>query len=278
MKEAIDSIKVYLNQINQYNLLTIEEELELAKRVAAGNLNARDALINANLRLVVSIAKKYYEQTGISFLDLIQEGNIGLIKAVEKFDYTKGYKFSTYATYWIKQYISRAIAEQSRTIRIPVHMAEIVNKIAKTYRELTQELDREPSIEEVAKKVNLPLDKVKDVYEIQKSMISLDNTVVEEEDTTIGDLIADENTISPLASIIKEENKNIILDILNTLSPKEKEVIILRFGLEDNCPKTLEEIGEVFGVTRERIRQIEEKAFRKLRNPVRCNKLRECLN
>ena len=272
-----DSVKLYMRQISQYNLLIFDEEIQLAKKIAAGDNEAKTALVNANLRLVVSIAKRYHGHAGMTFLDIIQEGNLGLMKAAEKFDHTKGYKFSTYATYWIKQSISRAVAEQSRTIRIPVHMLEVANKVAKVHKQLTQILGREPSVEEIAEEMEIPVDKIKTVYEMQRDTLSLDSKVNDEDDANIGDLVADNHAVSPLAACIQEDNKNMILNILATLSPREKEVMVLRFGLEDDQPKTLEEIGSVFGVTRERIRQIEAKALRKLRNPIRSKMLKECL-
>ena len=272
-----DSVKIYMRQISQYNLLTFDEEIQLAEKIAAGDNEAKQSLVNANLRLVVSIAKKYHGHAGMSFLDIIQEGNIGLMKAADKFDHTKGYKFSTYATYWIKQAISRAVAEQSRTIRIPVHMLELANKMAKAHKQLTQVFGREPSVDEIAEEMGLPVDKIKNLYEMQRDTLSLDCKVNDEDDVNIGDLVADNHATSPLASAIQEDNKNMLLGVLDTLSPREKEVMVLRFGLEDDQPKTLEEIGSVFGVTRERIRQIEAKALRKLRNPIRSKMLRECL-
>ena len=272
-----DSVKIYMRQISQYNLLTFDEEIQLAEKIAAGDSEAKNTLVNANLRLVVSIAKKYHGHAGMTFLDIIQEGNLGLMKAAEKFDHTKGYKFSTYATYWIKQAISRAVAEQSRTIRIPVHMLELANKMAKTHKQLTQVFGREPSVDEIAEEMGLPVDKIKNLYEMQRDTLSLDCKVNDEDDANIGDLVADNHAVSPLASAIQDDNKNMLLDVLGTLSPREKEVMVLRFGLEDDQPKTLEEIGSVFGVTRERIRQIEAKALRKLRNPIRSKMLRECL-
>ena len=272
-----DSVKIYMRQISQYNLLTFDEEIELSKRIAAGDKQAKDDLVNANLRLVVSIAKKYHGHAGMTLLDIIQEGNFGLMKAAEKYDYSKGYKFSTYATYWIKQAISRAVSQQSRTIRIPVHMLDTANKMAKVSRQLTQELGREPSVEEIAEELSIPVEKIKSLYEMQRDTLSLESKLSDEDDASVGDIIADNHAISPLAACIKEDNKNMVLDILSTLSPREKEVMVLRFGLEDDQPKTLEEIGSVFGVTRERIRQIESKALRKLRNPIRSKMLKECL-
>lgn len=272
-----DSVKLYMRQIAQYNLLTFDEEISLAEKIAAGDENAKKALVNANLRLVVSIAKRYHGHAGMSFLDIIQEGNLGLMKAADKFDHTKGYKFSTYATYWIKQSISRAVAQQSRTIRIPVHMLELANKMAKAHKQLTQVFGREPSVEEIAEEMDMPVEKIKDLYEMQRDTLSLDCKVNDEDDANIGDLVADNHAVSPLASAIQDDNKNMLFGVLGTLSDREKEVMILRFGLEDDQPKTLEEIGTHFGVTRERIRQIEAKALRKLRNPIRSKMLRECL-
>ncbi len=272
-----DSVKIYMRQISQYNLLTFEEEIALAEKIAAGDKEAKTNLVNANLRLVVSIAKRYHGHAGMTFLDIIQEGNLGLMKAADKFDHTKGYKFSTYATYWIKQAISRAVAEQSRTIRIPVHMLELANKMAKVHKQLTQVFGREPSVDEIAEEMGLPVDKIKNLYEMQRDTLSLDSKVNDEDDANVGDLIADHKATSPLASAIQEDNKNMLLGVLDTLAPREKEVMLLRFGLEDDQPKTLEEIGSHFGVTRERIRQIEAKALRKLRNPIRSKMLRECL-
>lgn len=272
-----DSVKLYMRQIAQYNLLSFDEEIALAERIAAGDLEAKEALVNANLRLVVSIAKKYHGHAGMTFLDIIQEGNIGLMKAASRFDHTKGYKFSTYATYWIKQAISRAVSQQSRTIRIPVHMLDLANKMTKLTRELTQELGRDPSAEEIAEELNMPVEKIRSLYEMQRDTLSLDCKVSDEDDANVGDLIADHHAISPLAACIEEDNKNMVMNILGTLSPREKEVMVMRFGLEDDQPKTLEEIGSHFGVTRERIRQIEAKALRKLRNPLRSKMLKDCL-
>lgn len=272
-----DSIKIYMRQICQYDLLTLDEEIELAEKISKGDEEAKQALINANLRLVVSIAKKYHGHAGISFLDIIQEGNIGLMKAAERFDAKKGYRFSTYATYWIKQAISRGLADQSRTIRIPVHMTELASKIEKVNKELTQILNREPSVEEIADEMNVPVEKIVALHEMQKETLSLDCKVNTDDEANIGDLIADEDAISPLAQMIKADNKNLLFSILDTLTKRERDVMVMRFGLEDDQPKTLEEIGGVFGVTRERIRQIEAKALRKLRNPIRSKMLKECL-
>lgn len=272
-----DSVKLYMRQISQYNLLSFKEEIALAERIAAGDASAKEALVNANLRLVVSIAKKYHGHAGMTFLDIIQEGNIGLMKAADRFDHTKGYKFSTYATYWIKQAISRAVAQQSRTIRIPVHMLDTANKMTKIHRNLTQILGREPSVEEIAEEMEVPVEKIKTLYEMQRDTLSLDCKVSDEDDANVGDLVADQHAISPLAACIKEDNKKMVMNVLGSLSPREKEVMVMRFGLEDDQPKTLEEIGTVFGVTRERIRQIESKALRKLRNPIRSKMLKDCL-
>lgn len=272
-----DSVKLYMRQIAQYNLLSFDEEIALAEKIAAGDNMAKEALVNANLRLVVSIAKKYHGHAGMTFLDIIQEGNIGLMKAAGKFDHTKGYKFSTYATYWIKQAISRAVSQQSRTIRIPVHMLDLANKMTKLTRQLTQELGRDPSAEEIAEELDMPVEKIRSLYEMQRDTLSLDCKVSDEDDANVGDLIADQHAVSPLAACIKEDNKNMVMSILGTLSPREKDVMVMRFGLEDDQPKTLEEIGSHFGVTRERIRQIEAKALRKLRNPIRGKMLKECL-
>ena len=234
-------------------------------------------MVNHNLRLVIPVARKYIGNAGMTFMDLVQEGNIGLMKAAAKYDFSKGYKFSTYATWWIRQTIGRAVQEQSRTIRIPVHMVETAAKMNKAIRKLTQELEREPSVEEIAAEMGISADKIKFLFEANRDPLSLDNRVNDEDDATVGDLVADHSVEMPGASIIKEENKETVMNILATLSDREKEVMVMRFGLEDDTPKTLEEIGTHFGVTRERIRQIETKALRKLRNPVRSKMLREAL-
>ena len=272
-----DAIKIYMRQVGKIPLLTPEEEIEVGLRAEAGDAEAKQLLVNSNLRLVISIAKKYTGHAGMGFLDIIQEGNIGSIKAADKFEVSKGFKFSTYATWWVRQSISRALANQSRTIRIPVHMVEIIAKMKKAIRELTQELGREPHMDEIATKMGISVEQVKDMYDMVKDPISLSNTVNDEDDATVGDLIPDNHAEVPGASFIQEENKQGVISVLETLSSREKEVIVKRFGLDNGRPKTLEEIGQEFGVTRERIRQIEAKALRKLRHPVREKMLRECM-
>lgn len=269
-----DPVRMYLKEIGQIKLLTMTEELELADRIAAGDEEAKTILAEANLRLVVSIAKRYVGR-GMLFLDLIQEGNIGLMKAVEKFDVTKGYKFSTYATWWIRQAITRAIADQARTIRVPVHMVETINKLARIQRQLTLELNREPTEEELAKKMNMSVEKIRDIYKISQDPVSLETPIGEEEDSHLGDFIKDENNMSPEEYATNEMLKDEIADVLLTLTEREEKVIRLRFGLEDGKSRTLEEVGQMFGVTRERIRQIEAKALRKLRHPSRSRKLKD---
>lgn len=272
-----DSVKLYMREIGRIPLLTPEQETAIGERIVAGDESAKNELVEHNLRLVISVARKYIGHAGMTFMDLVQEGNIGLMKAADKFDPTKGYKFSTYATWWIRQTVGRAVQEQSRTIRIPVHMVETSAKMSKAIRKLTQELEREPSIEEIAAEMNISADKIKFLFEAQRSPMSLDERVNDEDDATIGDLVADTGAESPLGAILKEDNKRQVIAVLDTLSQREKEVMIMRFGLEDEQPKTLEEIGTHFGVTRERIRQIETKALRKLRNPIRGKMLREAL-
>lgn len=272
-----DPVRMYLKEIGQIKLLTTEEELELADRIIAGDEQAKTILAEANLRLVVSIAKRYVGR-GMLFLDLIQEGNIGLMKAVEKFDVTKGYKFSTYATWWIRQAITRAIADQARTIRVPVHMVETINKLARIQRQLTLELNREPTEEELAKKMNTSVDKIREIYKISQEPVSLETPIGEEDDSHLGDFIKDEHNMSPEDFTTNELLKDEIDDILLTLTEREEKVIRLRFGLEDGKARTLEEVGQMFGVTRERIRQIEAKALRKLRHPSRSRKLRDYLD
>ena len=269
-----DPVRMYLKEIGQIKLLTNEEELDLADRIVAGDEEAKTILAEANLRLVVSIAKRYVGR-GMLFLDLIQEGNIGLMKAVEKFDVTKGYKFSTYATWWIRQAITRAIADQARTIRVPVHMVETINKLARIQRQLTLELNREPSEEELAKKMNTSVDKIREIYKISQEPVSLETPIGEEDDSHLGDFIKDEHNMSPEEYATNEMLKDEISDILLTLTEREEKVIRLRFGLEDGKARTLEEVGQLFGVTRERIRQIEAKALRKLRHPNRKKRLEE---
>ena len=271
-----DPVRMYLKEIGQIKLLTMEQELELADRIAEGDQEAKNILAEANLRLVVSIAKRYVGR-GMLFLDLIQEGNIGLMKAVEKFDVSKGYKFSTYATWWIRQAITRAIADQARTIRVPVHMVETINKLARIQRQLTLELNREPSEEELAQKMGTSVEKIREIYKISQEPVSLETPIGEEDDSHLGDFIKDESNMSPEEYATNEMLKDEISDVLLTLTEREEKVIRLRFGLEDGKSRTLEEVGQLFGVTRERIRQIEAKALRKLRHPSRSRKLRDYL-
>ena len=269
-----DPVRMYLKEIGQIKLLTLEEESKLADRVAEGDEEAKSILAEANLRLVVSIAKRYVGR-GMLFLDLIQEGNLGLMKAVEKFDVSKGYKFSTYATWWIRQAITRAIADQARTIRVPVHMVETINKLARVQRQLTLELNREPSEEELAKKMGMSVDKIHEIYKISQEPVSLETPIGEEDDSHLGDFVPDEHNMSPEEFATNEMLKDEIADVLLTLTEREEKVIRLRFGLEDGKSRTLEEVGQMFGVTRERIRQIEAKALRKLRHPSRSRKLKD---
>ena len=269
-----DPVRMYLKEIGQIKLLTMQEELDLADRILEGDEQAKTILAEANLRLVVSIAKRYVGR-GMLFLDLIQEGNIGLMKAVDKFDVTKGYKFSTYATWWIRQAITRAIADQARTIRVPVHMVETINKLARIQRQLTLELNREPTEQELAKKMNVSIDKIREIYKISQEPVSLETPIGEEDDSHLGDFIKDERNMSPEEYATNEMLKDEIADVLLTLIEREEKVIRLRFGLEDGKSRTLEEVGQMFGVTRERIRQIEAKALRKLRHPSRSRKLKD---
>ena len=271
-----DPVRMYLKEIGQIKLLTTEEELELADRIKNDDAVAKATLAEANLRLVVSIAKRYVGR-GMLFLDLIQEGNIGLMKAVEKFDVSKGYKFSTYATWWIRQAITRAIADQARTIRVPVHMVETINKLARVERQLTLELNREPTEEELSKKMGTSVEKIRDIYKISQEPVSLEIPIGEEDDSHLGDFIPDETNMSPEDYTENELLKDEISEVLLTLTEREEKVIRLRFGLEDGRPRTLEEVGQLFGVTRERIRQIEAKALRKLRHPSRSRKLKDYL-
>ena len=271
---SVNSIKLYLNEINHFSLLTKEEEAELAAAAMKGEPQAKQDLINHNLRLVVYIAKQYIGQ-GLSLMDLIQEGNLGLIKAVDKFDVTKGFKFSTYATYWIKQAISYALMNQSRNIRVPVHTIELISNIKKFEREFQQQYNRVPKKEEVAKKLKIEIEKVKQAYYWMKDTTSLDIVVNEDKDTTIGNLIEDESISSSFDAIEKEELSEAINKVLNTLNEKEKNVIMMRFGIGTNVPHTLEEIGKNLHLSKERIRQIEEVALRKLRNPLRSDMLKE---
>ncbi len=272
-----DPVKMYLKDIGKVALLTPEEELELAKRMADGDEQAKRRLSEANLRLVVSIAKKYVGR-GLLFLDLIQEGNFGLMKAVEKFDYKKGFKFSTYSTWWIKQSITRAIADQARTIRIPVHMVETINRLTRITRQLTQKLGREPTTEEIAAEMNITEDKVREIMKISQDTVSLDTPVGEEEDSNLGTFIQDENAVSPQESATQVMLKEHLLEVLSSLTPREQKVIMLRYGIEDGHPRTLEDVGKEFNVTRERIRQIEAKALKKLRQPSRSKRLKDFLD
>ena len=271
-----DPVRMYLKEIGTVPLLTAEEELELAKRKADGDNHAKDRLIEANLRLVVSIAKRYTGR-GMSFLDLVQEGNLGLIKGVEKFDYTKGYKLSTYATWWIRQSVTRALADQARTIRVPVHMVETINKMSKMQRKLTLELGYEPSVAELAEALEMSEEKVMEIMQIAREPASLETPIGEEDDSNLGDFVADSNVLTPEGNVESVMLKEHIDALLGDLKERERQVIVLRFGLEDGHPRTLEEVGKAFNVTRERIRQIEAKALRKLRNQVRSKRIRDFL-
>ena len=272
-----DPVRMYLKEIGKVPLLTADEEIELAKRMEEGDVDAKHRLCEANLRLVVSIAKRYVGR-GMLFLDLIQEGNLGLIKAVEKFDYTKGYKFSTYATWWIRQAITRAIADQARTIRIPVHMVETINKLIRVSRQLLQEYGREPLPEEIAEEMGISEDKVREIIKIAQEPVSLETPIGEEEDSHLGDFLPDEDAPAPAEAAAFTLLKEQLMSVLSTLTPREEMVLKLRFGLEDGRQRTLEEVGKEFKVTRERIRQIEAKALRKLRHPSRSRKLKDSLD
>lgn len=272
-----DPVRMYLKEIGKIPLLSMEEEIELAKSMELGNGEARKRLAESNLRLVVSIAKRYVGR-GMQFLDLIQEGNLGLIKAVEKFDYTKGYKFSTYATWWIRQAITRAIADQARTIRIPVHMVETINRLVRAQRQLLQTLGREPSPEEVAKEMELPVERVREIMKISQDPVSLETPIGEEEDSHLGDFIQDDQVTVPADAATFTLLHEQLMEVLDTLTEREQKVLRLRFGLDDGRPRTLEEVGREFNVTRERIRQIEAKALRKLRHPSRSKKLKDYLD
>lgn len=271
-----DPVRMYLKEIGKVSLLTADEERELAIRMEQGDEEAKKKLCESNLRLVVSIAKRYLNR-GLSFLDLIQEGNLGLIKAVDKFDYTKGYKFSTYATWWIRQAITRSIADQARTIRIPVHMVETINKLIRISRQLLQEYGREPTSEEIAKEMGITVEKVREIKKISQDPVSLETPIGEEEDSHLGDFIPDDDVPAPVDAAAYSMLKEQLMEVLDTLSDREKKVLMLRFGLEDGRPRTLEEVGKEFNVTRERIRQIEAKALRKLRHPSRSKKLKAYL-
>ena len=271
-----DPVRMYLKEIGKVSLLTADEERELAIRMEQGDEEAKKKLCESNLRLVVSIAKRYLNR-GLSFLDLIQEGNLGLIKAVDKFDYTKGYKFSTYATWWIRQAITRSIADQARTIRIPVHMVETINKLIRISRQLLQEYGREPTSEEIAKEMGITVEKVREIKKISQDPVSLETPIGEEEDSHLGDFIPDDDVPAPIDAAAYSMLKEQLMEVLDTLSDREKKVLMLRFGLEDGRPRTLEEVGKEFNVTRERIRQIEAKALRKLRHPSRSKKLKDYL-
>ena len=272
-----DPVRMYLKEIGKVPLLSSEEEMELAKQIEEGSQYAKKKLAEANLRLVVSIAKRYVGR-GMLFLDLIQEGNLGLIKAVEKFDYRKGYKFSTYATWWIRQAITRAIADQARTIRIPVHMVETINKLIRIQRQLVQELGRDPLPEELSKQMDMPVDKVREILKIAQEPVSLETPIGEEEDSHLGDFIPDDDAPAPAEAAAFTMLKEQLINVLDTLTPREEKVLRLRFGLDDGRARTLEEVGKEFNVTRERIRQIEAKALRKLRHPSRSKKLKDYLD
>lgn len=272
-----DPVRMYLKEIGKVPLPSAEEEIELAKKMELGDQEAKKRLAEANLRLVVSIAKRYVGR-GMLFLDLIQEGNLGLIKAVEKFDYRKGYKFSTYATWWIRQAITRAIADQARTIRIPVHMVETINKLIRVSRQLLQELGREPSPEEIAEEMNMPVDRVREIMKISQEPVSLETPIGEEEDSHLGDFLPDDNVPVPADAAAFTLLKEQLVEVLGTLTEREQKVLRLRFGLDDGRARTLEEVGKEFNVTRERIRQIEAKALRKLRHPSRSRKLKDYLD
>jgi len=275
-KGNMDSVRMYLKEIGKINLLTFEEEVDLAQQIEKGSASGREKLINANLRLVVSIAKKYIGR-GLTFLDLVQEGNQGLMRAVEKFDWHRGFKFSTYATWWIRQAITRAIADQAKTIRIPVHMVETINKVYKATRALTQRLGHEPDIEQIAEEVGVSVEKVEEIYRISQDTTSLSTPVGDDEDSFLGDFIEDTTQMSPYEETSKELLRESIEEVLGSLDERETKVLSLRFGLMGETPKTLEEVGKIFNVTRERIRQIEAKALRKLRHPSRRKKLQDYL-
>ena len=272
-----DPVRMYLKEIGKISLLSAEREMYLAEQIALGSQTAKEELVEANLRLVVSIAKRHVDK-GMYFLDLIQEGNLGLMKAVEKFDYRKGYKFSTYATWWIRQSITRAIADQARTIRIPVHMVETIHKVSRTSKQLLQELGREPTTEEIAERLGTPAERVREIMKIAQDPVSLETPVGEEEDSHLGDFVEDTETPTPAENASRTMLQEQLAEVLHTLTPREEQVIRLRFGLADGHPHTLEEVGAYFNITRERIRQIEAKALRKLRHPGRSKLLKDYLN
>ena len=272
-----DPVRMYLKEIGKISLLSLDEELELSRKIVLGDEEAKNKLAESNLRLVVSIAKRYVGR-GMLFLDLIQEGNIGLMKAVDKFDASKGYKFSTYATWWIRQAITRAIADQARTIRVPVHMVETINKLARIQRQLTLELNREPTEEELSKKMNITVDKIREIHKISQDPVSLETPIGEEDDSHLGDFIPDDDSPAPHDSAAYMMLKEQLEEVMNTLTPREAKVLRLRFGLDDGKSRTLEEVGREFAVTRERIRQIEAKALRKLRHPSRSKRLKDYMN
>ncbi len=272
-----DPVRMYLKEIGKIDLVSPEREMYLAEQIAQGNKKAKDELVEANLRLVVAIAKRHVGK-GMYFLDLIQEGNLGLMKAVEKFDYQKGYKFSTYATWWIRQAITRAIADQARTIRIPVHMVETIHKVSRTARQLLQEYGREPTTEEIAQKLNMTADKVREILKIAQDPVSLETPIGEEEDSHLGDFVEDNDSPAPSETASYTLLRKQLRTVLHTLTPREEQVLTLRFGLKDGRPRTLEEVGHRFNITRERIRQIEAKALRKLRHPSRCKLLKDYLD
>lgn len=274
---TLDPVKVYMRQIGSVDLLTAEEEQAIGNRIATGDPLATNELIEANLRLVVSIAKKYTGHTGISFLDLVQEGNMGLMHAVKKFDFSRGFKFSTYATYWIKQYIQRAIADQGRTIRVPVHIVEANNLISRTERQLTQTFGRRATPEEVAKELNMDMEKYTSIIEHSKSLLSMDKTVNEDEDTDMNELVADKRVVSIEEKMRQEATREMVIKVFDSLDDREKEIIMMRFGFDDGEAKTLEDVGAAIGLTRERVRQIEIKALRKLRQPARANAILEAM-
>ncbi|MBE6609419.1 MAG: RNA polymerase sigma factor RpoD [Ruminococcaceae bacterium] len=272
-----DPVRMYLKEIGRVPLLKMDEELELAEKMGKGDDKAKQRLVEANLRLVVSIAKRYVGK-GMFFLDLIQEGNLGLMKAVDKFDYQKGYKFSTYATWWIRQAITRAIADQARTIRIPVHMVETIHKVSRASRQLLQENGREPTAEEIAKTLGMSPEKVREIMKVAQDPVSLETPIGEEEDSHLGDFIPDDDSPAPAEAASQSMLREQLIEVLRTLTPREEQVLTLRFGLEDGRPRTLEEVGRVFNITRERIRQIEAKALRKLRHPSRSKRLKDYLD